>query len=294
MEQFSLGLSHNRLRRTREPLGSSSIHKTDEKERNDYIDNQETEELPVSEAVPALKKVWKLMLVTEKWKEDLLLEIEICWLFMQKQLGKEQILKEVEQHLCKWKLTYNKLDDEWITGPVLGQASKVSGKYKTWYNIQNENGKERSAELERHEREKLHETKMTDIANKQKSESEEIVSAKVNEIEKLVHFDTYEEVNDRGQKVVSKRWVITNKNGQTKARLVVRGFEEKDLPIYRDSLTVGKGAMRLLISIAALKNWTLKPSDIKYAFLKGKELEREIYIKPPKESKTPQHLIFKL
>ena len=142
----------------------------------------------------------------------------------------------------------------------------------------------------------MHETEIniTEIANKQKSESEEIVSAKLNELEKLVQFDTYEEVNDNGQKVLSTRWVITNKNGPTKARLAVRGFEEKDLEIPRDSPTVGKGAMRLLISIAVLKNWSLKTTDIKSAFLQGKELEREIYIKPPKESKTPQHLIWKL
>ena len=74
----------------------------------------------------------------------------------------------------------------------------------------------------------------------------------------------------------------------------MRGFEEKDLEIPRDSPTVGKGAMRLLVSIAVLKNWSLKTTDIKSAFLQGKELEREIYIKPPKESKTPEHLIWKL
>ena len=82
----------------------------------------------------------------------------------------------------------------------------------------------------------------------------ELHRPEVVDIEKLVQFDTYEEVNDNGQRVLSTRWVITNKNGQTKARLVVRGFEEKDLEIPRDSPTVGKRAMRLLISIAVLKN----------------------------------------
>ena len=42
-----------RLRRTHGSLGSSSKHKTDEKERNDKIDNQKTEESPVSAVVPA-------------------------------------------------------------------------------------------------------------------------------------------------------------------------------------------------------------------------------------------------
>ena len=51
-----------------------------------------------------------------------------------------------------------KLDDEWITDSVLGRAGKASGKYRTWYNIRNENGEERSIELERHEWEKMLET----------------------------------------------------------------------------------------------------------------------------------------
>ena len=49
----------------------------------------------------------------------------------------------------------------------------------------------------------MHKTEInkTEIANNQTSESEPIVRAKVNELEKLVQFDTYEEINVCGQKV---------------------------------------------------------------------------------------------
>lgn len=90
------------------------------------------------------------------------------------------------------------------------------------------------------------------------------------------------------------RWVITDKDRQTKARLVVCGFEEKDLEIQKDSPTVGKWAMRLFISIAAHENWTVRTTDIKSAFLQGKEFERGIYIKPSKDNKAPQNVIWKL
>ena len=43
-----------------------------------------------------------------------------------------------------------------------------------------------------------------------------------------------------------------------------------------------------------LKSRAVKTTDIKSAFLQGKELERDIYIRPPKESQTPQGLIWKL
>ena len=112
-------------------------------------------------------------------------------------------------------------------------------------------------------------------------------------LKKKVQFDTYEEVTDCGQKTLSMRWVLTCKDGKHKARLV-REFEEKDLEIPVDSPTVDKGAMRLFISLATLENWILKTTDIKSAFLQGKALERDIYVKPPKESKTPQNMIWKL
>ena len=189
-----------------------------------------------------------------------------------------------------------KLGDEWVNGTIISRAGKASGKYKNWYNVRNENNDERSIDLERHDWQKIPETEIniTETSSNKSLDSSEINIAKENELEKLAQFETNEEVADCGQKVLSTRWVITNKDGKTKARLVVRGFEERDLEIPRDSPTVGKGTMRLFISIAALENWAVKTTDIKSAFLQGKELERDIYIRPPKESQTPQGLIWKL
>ena len=189
-----------------------------------------------------------------------------------------------------------KLGDEWVNGTIISRAGKASGKYKNWYNVRNENNDERSIDLERHDWQKIPETEIniTETSSNKSLDSSEINIAKEIELEKLAQFETYEEVADCGQKVLSTRWVITNKDGKTKARLVVRGFEERDLEIPRDSPTVGKGTMRLFISIAALENWAVKTTDIKSAFLQGKELERDIYIRPPKESQTPQGLIWKL
>ena len=47
---------------------------------------------------------------------------------------------------------------------------------------------------------------------------------------------------------------MTETNGETKARLVARGFE-KDSPLPRNSPTVGKGAMRIFLKIAASQKW---------------------------------------
>ena len=109
----------------------------------------------------------------------------------------------------------------------------------------------------------------------------DIIMAKQNELDKLAQYGTYEEVVNSGQKTLLTRWAITTKYRNTKARLVVRGFEERGLEIPRDSPTVGKGAMRLFLSVAALQKWTVKTTDIKSAFLTRKRAcQRHIYKTP--------------
>ena len=140
----------------------------------------------------------------------------------------------------------------------MSRAGKATGKYKTWYNIKNENNEERSIDLGSLEWEMILETKinMAAVSDNMGSKDKDIIMATENELDKPT--GTYEEVVNRGQKTLSTRWVITTIDRNTKATLVVRGFEGKDLEIPRDSPTVGKGTMRLFLSIAALQKWTEK------------------------------------
>ncbi|CAG2204921.1 unnamed protein product [Mytilus edulis] len=118
----------------------------------------------------------------------------------------------------------------------------------------------------------------TAVHTTEKVDQTDIDIAKQLELEKLKQFNTYEEVEDGGQKTISTRWVITNKNGDTRARLVARGFEEQSF-IPKD--------------IPKIK-WSIKTTDIKSAFLQGNKLERDVHIKPPVESDTPKGFIWKL
>ena len=132
-------------------------------------------------------------------------------------------------------ITY-KVDNEWITDTIMSRAGKATGKYKTWYNIKNENNKERSIDLGSLEWEMIPETEINiaAVSDNMGSKDKDITMAKENEFDKLAQFGTYEEVVNSGQKTLSTRWVITTKDRNSKARLVVRGFEEKDLEIPRD------------------------------------------------------------
>ena len=167
-----------------------------------------------------------------------------------------------------------KLNNEWITGTITSRAGKATDKNRTWYNIRDESDEEKSIDLGRVEWEKLHETEinMAEVTKSLRAECNTATDvAKENELAKLEQFQTYEEVTDLGQRTLSTRWVISDKNGVFKARLVVRGFEENDIQILRDSPTVGKGALRLLISIAVMEKWIVKTTDLNLHFYREKK-----------------------
>ena len=68
---------------------------------------------------------------------------------------------------------------------------------------------------------------------------------------------------------------------------MARGFEEgEDSSIRRDSPTCMKESLRLTLVTAASKGWQIGSLEIKSAFLQGQKIERDVYIKPPKEAGT--------
>ena len=72
-----------------------------------------------------------------------------------------------------------------------------------------------------------------------------------------------------------------------KACLVARGFEEDHLAkLHTDSPTCGKESLRIMIAIIITNGWEINSLDIKSAFLQGKEISRDLFVKPPKEAKT--------
>ena len=52
--------------------------------------------------------------------------------------------------------------------------------------------------------------------------------------------------------------------------------------------------MRILFTIAVNNQWVIKTTDIKSAFLQGKELNRNVYLKTLKESGAPDEITWGL
>ena len=131
---------------------------------------------------------------------------------------------------------------------------------------------------------------MEEILFGQSTSSSRYDAAKREELQKWRDMNTFDEVEDHGQSVISTRWVCTEKvkGGKLvmKARLVARGFEEDTTALVTDCPTCQKESLCCLLFILSSKQWTLQSIDIKSVYLQGIPINREIYIKPPKCAHT--------
>ena len=124
---------------------------------------------------------------------------------------------------------------------------------------------------------------------REQRDSPECMTAKLEELAKLQAFDTYTIVDDEGQDRITTTWVLTEKGTEKRARLTARGFQE-DGTFPTDSPTVQKHSMKLLLTIAATEGWDISTTDITSAFLQGSQMDRDVYVKPPKEANMPNKL----
>ena len=124
---------------------------------------------------------------------------------------------------------------------------------------------------------------------KEQRNSNECMIAKMEELAKLKAFDTYTEVEDKGQDHITTTWVLTEKGKDVRARLTARGFQE-DADFPTDSPTVQKHSLKLLLAFAATKQWEVKTTDVSSAFLQGDQMDRDVYVKPPREAAAPGKL----
>ena len=176
--------------------------------------------------------------------------------------------------------------NETVSGTIINRAGKATGKYSNAYNIRrDDNGECECVDLDRDvDNWRLidNDEEVLILLN-----SNEVYKAKVSEIDNWNNNDVYNEVLDEGQNTISVKWVVTEKlkdgNSIIKARLVARGFEENTETINTYSPTCHKESFRLALAIIAANNWKCHSIDIKAAFLQGHKIDRDIYLKPPKE-----------
>ena len=92
----------------------------------------------------------------------------------------------------------------------------------------------------------------------------------------------YEEVEDQYQEVISTRWVVTDKpcpdsEKGTRARLIACGFEDQE-QVSSDPPKVAKCTLKAVQAIIAKEGCTIPVINIKAAFLKSRDIKKEIYL----------------
>lgn len=79
------------------------------------------------------------------------------------------------------------------------------------------------------------------------------------------------------------------------ARLVAKGFpKENQGNMRKDSPTCLNTSLRLALSSHVPNKWITKVLDIKSAFFQGQLIERDVFLKPPKEAGTNKFWKFKI
>ena len=189
--------------------------------------------------------------------------------------------------------------DEVISGKVLSRAGKAGGPLKYWWNIENmDNGVKNSFDTSKFKSIEHLEAENTDgevekvfvvqVPRYLHSERR-CVEAKERELASWEEFHVYDEVQDEGQVALGTSRMLVEKvidrKLDVKARLCVRGDQEQG-EFRTDSPTVHKSSINIFFMLAAKNRWEIQTSDIKCAFLQGEIIDREVYVKPPKERRV--------
>ena len=177
---------------------------------------------------------------------------------------------------------------------MLGRAGKATGNNKNWYNVEILQPKDLEGVKISIDVGQVNDLNTNEPIPEPEEDNVMVVAntqfhtAKMKELDSWKQNNVYTIVRNEGQKCISTRWICSMKSTPDgfvpKARLVARGFEELNVT-QKDSPTCAHESVRLIMAISAQNKWKLHSMDIKTAFLQGQTMDREVYIRPPKESK---------
>ena len=125
----------------------------------------------------------------------------------------------------------------------------------------------------------------------------DITNAKLDELNKWKTHTVYDAVDNCNEKFIDLRWDFSEKyiNGELNVEAwLAKGFQEDNSDILSNSPTCSKESMRLVLNIITSSKWLWWSIDIKSAFFQNKNIDRVVYIKPPKEADCQDTTLWKL
>ena len=117
--------------------------------------------------------------------------------------------------------------------------------------------------------------------------------AKEEELKSWEENGVFQEIDKREKgrmKVINTRWIMTKmiKDGREKwkARLMARGFEEREIRCRMEAPICSMEGLKLCLRVIKREGWQAHSLDVKTAYLQGKAIDRDIIVRPPLETKT--------
>lgn len=282
-----------------EDRDSDSIVVSDEEEQYSREEVQQEEESRTAETETEIKEEQEDMSFYEAYEDTVDAVVEESVEETVGDITVEEVAEEEEwtdvQTIKKDRLDLEqgdrikfKLPDEESerVATIVSRSGKAHTALKNRFNVVDEEGGEFRVDLRFAESVKKDPKKILSVnVPKSRYGEEKVKEAMEKELESLKNFGTFEEVRDTGMKTLSMRWVVVEKGTGYKARLVCRGFEEEDDGLETDSPTVEKSSVRIFLGLAAMFGWKVKSVDIKAAFLQADQLDRDVFVRPPRDIK---------
>ena len=89
--------------------------------------------------------------------------------------------------------------------------------------------------------------------------------------------------------MITRKEKADGQKKNVKGRLVAKEFQEKEAP-QSDSPTMLRESMKMFFSVVENMDFELRKMDIRVAFLQAKQLDREVFLEPPKDIKREGYI----
>ncbi|GJS13257.1 calcineurin B-like protein 4 [Tanacetum coccineum] len=127
-----------------------------------------------------------------------------------------------------------------------------------------------------------------------RARTEKLEEAIISEIDSILQKHAWELVGLlSGCKPLGYKWIFKKKMkadgtiDKCKARLAIKGFRQQEGLYYFDTYSTRITPIKMILAIAALRNWEVHQMDVKMTFLNG-DLEKVLYINQPEGFMAPR------
>ena len=190
--------------------------------------------------------------------------------------------------------------EDWRIGRIMKSQPKSTGTYSNWRNVNLDEGTSLCVNwdnvIQWQKEDVEYENVEMVLSNEviQSKNQNNLMEAKMREIENMKANDVYDLVPYTGQNTVSSKWVISEKMKNNapylKARIVAKGYEEDSSSLRTDSPTCSRESLRLVWMVAGIMSWKVETLDFTAAFLQGDKIERDVYLRMPDDVCPSTHV----